>query len=501
MALRSILLEPGKLPRPQGRSRRQAWTAAARRAIPGSTATPLVFDYDQRYQEDETRIVYQVRALVMSFDDERFVVITNEDESSFPGGVIQADDDIVQAADKYLLTQTNLLPVGGLLSTRAHATTTANGTVFTYDVLYALSKCGRSAPGGHSKGIDWCARHLGNRKELRFPDVASLKESHDERLFPDYVLLQGYLAMRHTIVGVRKILKRGENFNHRPTSASSHHAHRYVPTQEAQEILEFHGLLQATNRYSPVHVDGALLPGVGEIPVVRALLDSGAISANYMGMRFFKEHYAKLALFTRPTNQQVKLGDSVTHKRISYEVTLPVRFSDLQGAPHVFETTFLVFDTDMDIVFGLPTLLAEMRPIFVERFSATVADAVGSSRKDTHELSAATPGTFHRDFNQPTGPVPNKNEPAHLVKVLLVDSAAKAVLLRSSGGAKELLSWPECSISASSEQPQDITQAGVDTLKSLLGVTVSHGLRLDYTESRYDSDNKHFVCHPVLVEA
>ena len=126
--------------------------------------------------------------------------------------------------------------------------------------------------------------------------------------------------------------------------------------------------------YSAVQVSGcAVLPNNVFINIPNVLLDTGAVTANYMSTKFYNQHVAEFAHCTSQVKRHVKLGDSATLKPIDKTVVLVVKFPqpcyDSKGGTAPIEHTCSivcdVFDTGHDMIVGLPTILGDLFPYFI----------------------------------------------------------------------------------------------------------------------------------------
>ncbi len=149
-----------------------------------------------------------------------------------------------------------------------------------------------------------------------------------------------------------------------------------------------------------MHVNSSILfPFNIDITDVCTLLDTGAISANYMGETFYNNHFEQLAPFTTYVDKQVRLGDTQTIRRITKIVDISVRFElEIDYDPHrdttlgdnnnsnsnsninsnsnntKFTKSYVtnvicnVFETGHDLIIGLPTLLGPLQHYFIELF-------------------------------------------------------------------------------------------------------------------------------------
>ena len=109
-----------------------------------------------------------------------------------------------------------------------------------------------------------------------------------------------------------------------------------------------------------VHVS-AQLNCAGNFQPAMALLDTGAVQANYMSTEYFTRNLPQLEPFSTPISASVVLGDGVSVRTIDRKVSLPVTFNH-HGRQYHLNLVFLVFDStfgSQDIIIGLPTLLGQ----------------------------------------------------------------------------------------------------------------------------------------------
>lgn len=431
----------------------------------------------------------EVRAYIMDFDNKTFLTICDPDtgQLAMPGGPIMPGENLAIAANKYVAQQTHLLPRDGLVSQAVQVEMRENKHVFIHAVLYSSARCpilSTLLPESSWKNLEDCRSHTSILHKIE---------------------LEKFLKARHRIVPPKSILRR--NNVRRPTNKADGET-AILPSDEMKEILEFHCLLKATNRYSPVHIDGEIILPGATIPFEKALMDSGAIQANYMSSRFFKKNFSDLQHYSKWTNQTVRLGDSRTQRKITHEITVPVKFLSRIGLPVEFQAIFLVFETDIDIILGLPTLLSNMRDIFMEGFQDNIRQTIKSDKEGfgpNHDpgdhLLHAIDAPVHRETNQPTGPIANPGNPRHSVKIMFVDSKAQKFLMRRTGDKSENLSWLEFCIPCDDKlPPQDIEKAAQDFSEKLLNIKIEQAMRLGYTEGRYDNQNYYSVAHAVLID-
>jgi len=412
---------------------------------------------------------------VYDYSTDHLVVVNLDGDESLPGGYVNDADDLLRAADAYIAEQTSLFPKSGIVTNLVEFSDKGGVPRLVYYVLYSLELCK-------------CSR------QDEPPVMLGIIAASDN-------LLDGHLAMQIKLNGreitdekhksTAKILQRGD-----PLPGATNRETLWVPTEEAHEILAFHNLLQATNRHSPVHIDGKIDLMSSSIPVTDVLMDSGALQSNYMSEKFFRRHYALLKPYAREVRETVVLGDTKTSKAITQSVRLPMKFQDKDGKYHSFTCSFSIFDTEMDMILGLPCLLTDMREIFMEVFQDTLhfLSAAGkASTSDSDGLCSLT-NSYHRDVNKASGPVPNHDNPLHVVKIMIVDSSKRRILTKITSDGKTDYPETECLPDV------DIQATAVKHITEALGVIVESSVRLSYTEGRFSSDNRYSVAHVILID-
>ena len=126
---------------------------------------------------------------------------------------------------------------------------------------------------------------------------------------------------------------------------------------------------------TPMHVSGVIvLSSSDTIDVPNVLLDTGAVSANYMSTAFYNKYISQLEPLSMSCYRSVRLGDSETIKPITKCVCIDMKFVDDPGydskggtIPKVHNVNLKcnIFDCGHDIIVGLPSLLTDCNAYFM----------------------------------------------------------------------------------------------------------------------------------------
>lgn len=133
-----------------------------------------------------------------------------------------------------------------------------------------------------------------------------------------------------------------------------------------------------------MHVRGAvLIDGVYVIENVLVLLDTGALSANYMGRSFYLQHQAVLEPFTFVVEKSVRLGGSSSVKSITMGINLQICLENILGydikGGTVLDIQCYIFDSDVDLIIGLPTLVSTAHDYFLAVFERAASRKIHDS--------------------------------------------------------------------------------------------------------------------------
>jgi len=85
-----------------------------------------------------------------------------------------------------------------------------------------------------------------------------------------------------------------------------------------------------------------------------ALLDTGAEARNYVSLAWIRSHWDSIGHLCRDSRHSVRLGDSLTVKKVEYEVDLSIKLMSHSGKIYDYTGTFLVFDTQTEIYSVFP---------------------------------------------------------------------------------------------------------------------------------------------------
>ena len=102
----------------------------------------------------------------------------------------------------------------------------------------------------------------------------------------------------------------------------------------------------------------------------KVLLDSGALHASYVSIRWLNRHRESLnPERLKPIKGSVLLGDSKTKVDVKEMAILDLRVKDTNNQYHLCRTAFVAIPTDYDFIIGLPDLCTKVCGMFLKQFN------------------------------------------------------------------------------------------------------------------------------------
>ena len=144
------------------------------------------------------------------------------------------------------------------------------------------------------------------------------------------------------------------------------------------------------------------------------LLDTGALSHNYISSAFLTQHQAILQPAVKPANTFVDLADGVTRLHISQAINLTMQFTN--PAPIEVEQVqleFYVIKSLHEVIIGLPSLLGPVFRYFCQVLEQSRCDQLARAANGTY-AQARLHATLDEEAFKHTNDVPNDNDgPTH----------------------------------------------------------------------------------------
>lgn len=133
--------------------------------------------------------------------------------------------------------------------------------------------------------------------------------------------------------------------------------------------------------------EGIISTDIGPLVIHKVLFDTGALSASYISLAFFKSHRACLKPYARPERSGVRLAAKDILVPITMSLLLPVSFQDSLGKVHTASSRFYVLpDSNNPMVIGLPAILNNFGALFLDMIKSAISECAEAPLHDLSEL-------------------------------------------------------------------------------------------------------------------
>jgi hypothetical protein len=118
--------------------------------------------------------------------------------------------------------------------------------------------------------------------------------------------------------------------------------------------------------FTTMHRPGKIvLVNGSEIFLKKVLFDSGALHASYISESLVNKHRQVLKPYLKKARGLVKLGNNKTTVPVSEIAVLPLEFKDNYGCSHCADVELCVFESNSDIIIGLPDIASKFGDLFI----------------------------------------------------------------------------------------------------------------------------------------
>ena len=194
-----------------------------------------------------------------------------------------------------------------------------------------------------------------------------------------------------------------QNSKYKPSGLPSTQLRHISLNDDAVMSTIFHSTFLNLNPMASVlravYKEGELVLTSGEkLRVPKILMDSGALTANYIDSNFVSRHEEALRPFIKPCKMSVRLGDYETIREVNAIAHLEMEFMH-RGVKYHIKERFQVLDMHCsnDVIVGLPTIVHKLSRLFQYMMEDAVHEGQVNSVTAGDLEQASSPWTALRE--------------------------------------------------------------------------------------------------------
>ena len=150
-------------------------------------------------------------------------------------------------------------------------------------------------------------------------------------------------------------------------------------TEELRMVQDLLQLRYPVLKKKVASMDSGVICDEGvKILMKKVLFNSGAMHSSYISKELVDRNRSSWSSKIKAANGLVRLGDNVTTRPVTEQVTLTTKFTEADTTEHTAQVTFCVFEMPgLDAIIGLPDILDHFLNFFVNKLEAAKSESQG----------------------------------------------------------------------------------------------------------------------------